>query len=177
MLSAPLPITHSNACSEVSSTAVEIERAIGYFLGDQTETGSKARREGYRRRAGAHHSRVDLVKRRLGSRSRWSTCGAPLQEVLKEEVTEFLGRRKSARRAAADPQQDHRNGYGKRRRLTLRGGTITVRRPRLWGLTARSETRILSLFARRMLATRAPMPAQHLHGRVAGDFDLAVRGC
>jgi transposase-like protein len=57
-----------------------------------------------------------------------------IQQLLEEEVTEFLGRRKSSRRAAVDPQPGYRNGYGKPRRLTLGCGTITVRGPRMRGL-------------------------------------------
>jgi putative transposase len=52
-----------------------------------------------------------------------------IQSLLEEEVTELLGRTKSARREAVDAAPGYRNGYGKARRLTLTSGTITVRRP------------------------------------------------
>jgi len=99
-----------------------------------------------------------------------------IQQLLEEEVTEFLGRPKSARRAAVDPQPGYRNGYGKPRRLTLGCGTITVRRPRVRGLDARFESRVLPLFARRTRAVSALIPELYLHGLAAGDFDLALRG-
>jgi transposase-like protein len=99
-----------------------------------------------------------------------------IQQLLEEEVTEFLGRRKSERRAAVDPQPGYRNGYGKPRRLTLGCGTITVRRPRVRGLEARFESRVLPLFARRTRAVSALIPELYLHGLAAGDFDLALRG-
>ena len=54
-----------------------------------------------------------------------------IQALLEEEVTELLGRTKSARREAVDATPGYRNGYGKPRRLTLTNGTITVRRPRV----------------------------------------------
>ena len=52
-----------------------------------------------------------------------------MQQLLVEEVTEFLGRRKYQRRGAE--MAGYRNGYGKPRRLTMRSGTVTVRRPRV----------------------------------------------
>ena len=53
-----------------------------------------------------------------------------IQALLEEEVTELLGRTKSARREVVDAVPGYRNGYGKPRRLTLTSGTITIRRPR-----------------------------------------------
>jgi len=113
-----------------------------------------------------------------------------LQGVLEEEVTEFLGRRKSERRRAVDGSPGYRNGYGKRRHLTLRCGTVAVRRPRVRGLSVMPQTaeerfisRVLPLFARR---TQSEMPKTaevaglvsdlYLHGLAEGDFDLALRG-
>jgi len=99
-----------------------------------------------------------------------------IQDLLEEEVTAVLARRKSARRAAVDPQPGYRNGYGKPRRLTVGCGTITLRRPRVRGLDARFESRVLPLFARRTRAVSALIPELYLHGLAAGDFDLALRG-
>ncbi len=99
-----------------------------------------------------------------------------IQDLLEEEVTELLGRRKSERRAAVDPQPGYRNGYGKPRRLTLGCGTITVCRPRVRGLDARFQSRVLPLFARRTREVSALLPELYLHGLAAGDFDLALRG-
>ena len=70
-----------------------------------------------------------------------------VQELLEEEVTELLGRDKSERRGRVDPASGYRNGYGKKRRLTLSSGTITVRRPRVRDLEERFESRVLPLFA------------------------------
>ena len=62
-----------------------------------------------------------------------------MQQLLVEEVTEFLGRRKYQRRGAE--MAGYRNGYGKPRRLTMRSGTVMVRRPRVrWGCGARCAT-------------------------------------
>lgn len=74
-----------------------------------------------------------------------------IQALLEEEVTEVLGRTKSARREATDAAPEYRNGYGKPRRLTLTSGTITVRRPRIRDLNERFVSRVLSLFNRGLL--------------------------
>lgn len=99
-----------------------------------------------------------------------------LQAVLEEEVTELLGRVKSARRAAVDAPAGYRNGHGKRRRLGLMSGTIVLRRPRVRGLEERFESRVLPLFARRTEAVGALLPELYLHGLAQGDFELALRG-
>jgi transposase-like protein len=97
-----------------------------------------------------------------------------LQRVLEEEVDDLLGRGKHARRAAE--ATGYRNGYGTPRRLALLNGTITVRRPRVRGLEARVESRILPLFQRRTPEVAALLPALYLHGLASGDFELALRG-
>ena len=51
-----------------------------------------------------------------------------LQELLEEEVTEFLGREKSER---SPDRRGYRNGYGKPRRFGMLNGTMEVRRPRV----------------------------------------------
>jgi transposase-like protein len=99
-----------------------------------------------------------------------------IQNVLVEEVTEFLGRRKSQRRQIVDAAPGYRNGYGKPRRLTLGCGTIEVRRPRVRGLEARFESRVLPLFVRRTESVSDLLPELYLHGLSEGDFDLALRG-
>lgn len=99
-----------------------------------------------------------------------------VQAVLEEEVTELLGRVKSARRAAVDAPPGYRNGSGKPRRLALTSGTITVRRPRVRGLEERFESRALPLFARRTQEVGALLPELYLHGLAQGDFELALRG-
>jgi len=99
-----------------------------------------------------------------------------LQDLLDAEVDELLGRRKSERRTAVDSAPGYRSGYGKPRRLTLCNGTITIRRPRVRGLTQRFVSRLLPLFARRTPEVDAVLPELYLHGLALGDFDLALRG-
>ena len=99
-----------------------------------------------------------------------------LEDLLEQEVTEFLGRSRSERRAAVDAAVGYRNGYGKRRRLTLSNGTIELRRPRVRGIEERFESRLLPLFVRRTPEVSALLPELYLHGLAAGDFDLALRG-
>lgn len=72
-----------------------------------------------------------------------------IQSILKEEITELLGRRKSEWRKAVDGSPAYRNGYGKEWKLTLGCGTVTLRRPRVRGLEERSESRVLPLFVLR----------------------------
>jgi transposase-like protein len=100
-----------------------------------------------------------------------------LQDLLEEEVGEFLGRGKSARRAeVAEARVGYRNGYGKPRRVALTAGTVEVRRPRLRGLAEHFESRVLPLFKRRSVELGALLPQLYLHGLSSGDFELALRG-
>jgi transposase-like protein len=99
-----------------------------------------------------------------------------IQALLEEEVTELLGRTKSARREAVDATSGYRNGYGKPRRLTLTNGTITVRRPRVRDLNERFVSRVLPLFKRQTNEVGELLPQLYLHGLSLGDFELALRG-
>lgn len=104
-------------------------------------------------------------------RDQVQTC---LQRVLDEEVDDLLGRGRHERRAA--DAVGYRNGYGKPRRVALMNGTIAVRRPRVRGLDARFESRILPVFQRRTPQVAKLLPALYLHGLSSGDFTLALRG-
>lgn len=99
-----------------------------------------------------------------------------LQELLEAEVEELLGRGRWERRRAVDAPAGYRNGYGKPRSLTLSGGTVRLRRPRVRGLESRFESRLLPLFARRSAEVDALLPELYLHGLAQGDFELALRG-
>lgn len=99
-----------------------------------------------------------------------------VQGLLEEEVEALLGRSRHERRRAVDSQGGYRNGYGKARRLSLRTGTIELRRPRVRGLEERFESRILPLFARRSKEVGELLPQLYLHGLAKGDFELALRG-
>jgi transposase-like protein len=101
---------------------------------------------------------------------------ATMQAVLEEELSVFLGRGKSVRRAEIDSAAGYRNGYGKPRRLALSCGTIELRRPRARNLDERFESRVLPLFARQSRAVNALLPELYLHGLSKGDFALALRG-
>jgi len=72
----------------------------------------------------------------------------PLQQLL-EEVEQALGRARYARSDGVDGRPGYRNGFGRRRRLSAMAGTLTIRRPRVRGLEARIESRLLLLFKRR----------------------------
>jgi transposase-like protein len=116
------------------------------------------------------------------SRPVWDTLDAyirahvqeTVQQLLEEEVTEYLGRTKSERRV--EGEHGYRNGYGKVRRLTVANGTIEVRRPRIRDLEARFESQVLPLFLRQTRGITALLPELYLHGLALGDFELAMRG-
>lgn len=99
-----------------------------------------------------------------------------LQQVLEEEITALLGRKRSERKDSIDSKEGYRNGYGRARKLSMSCGTITVRRPRVRDLTERFESRILPLFKRRTQEVGRLLPELYLHGLSEGDFDLALRG-
>ena len=99
-----------------------------------------------------------------------------IQELLEDEMMEFLGRARSARRSALDSDPGYRNGYGKLRRLTLGSGTVEVGRPRVRNTEERFESRVLPLFARTSKKIAQLIPDLYLHGLAEGDFDLALRG-
>jgi len=99
-----------------------------------------------------------------------------MQRLLEEEVTSFLGRTRSQRKASVDAAAGYRNGYGKKRRLAMSSGTIELRRPRVRGLEERFESRVLPLFQRRTRQVGELLPQLYLHGLSQGDFELALRG-
>jgi transposase-like protein len=99
-----------------------------------------------------------------------------MQQLLEEEVTSVLGRVKGGRTASVDRASGYRNGFGKVRRFSMSRGTIDVRRPRVRGLEARFESRVLPLFRRRRKEVGELLPQLYLHGLSQGDFDLALRG-
>lgn len=98
-----------------------------------------------------------------------------LQDLLEQEVTEWLGRDRSERKLKPVEQPGYRNGYGKRRRFTMSVGTVEIRRPRVRNLDERFESRILPMFKRQTEAVRALIPELYLHGLASGDFEMALR--
>ena len=98
-----------------------------------------------------------------------------LQQLLEEELEEFLGRRRYARRTPTD-RGGYRNGHGRPRSLSTRCGVIRVRRPRARGLDEPFESRVLPFFMKRTQDITACLPQLYLHGLSLGDFDLALAG-
>jgi len=101
---------------------------------------------------------------------------AHLQELLEQEVTEWLGREKSERKRNPLEQPGYRNGYGKSRRFTMSLGTVEIRRPRVRNLDERFVSKVLPLFRRQTRQVRDLLPELYLHGLAGGDFELALRG-
>jgi len=98
-----------------------------------------------------------------------------LQDLLEQEMSEWLGREKSERKIHPLEQPGYRNGYGKTRRFTMSLGTVEIRRPRVRSLDERFESRILPMFKRQTETVRALIPELYLHGLASGDFELALR--
>ena len=99
-----------------------------------------------------------------------------IQEILEEEVEAFLGRKKSERIKPMDGTPGYWNGHGKRKRLAMMNGTITVRRPRVRGSEERFESKIIPFFKRRSKEVGQMLPELYLHGLAKGDFNMALRG-
>lgn len=100
---------------------------------------------------------------------------AHLQDLLEQEVTEWLGREKSERKQSPLEQPGYRNGYGKKRRFTMSLGTMEIRRPRVRDLGERFKSRVLPMFKRQTKQVRELIPELYLHGLASGDFELALR--
>ena len=79
-------------------------------------------------------------------------------------------------RQSAEAAISYRNSYVQPRQLALMNGMITIRRPRVRGLDARFESRILPLFQRHTPEISKLLPELYLHGLSSGDFTLAPRG-
>ncbi len=97
-----------------------------------------------------------------------------LQDLLEQEVTEWLGRAKGERKSNPSEQPGYRNGYGKRRRFTMSLGTIEIRRPRVRNLDERFVSKILPMFKRQSQEVRGLIPELYLHGLASGDFELVL---
>jgi transposase-like protein len=98
-----------------------------------------------------------------------------LQNLLEQEVREWLGREKSERKVKAVEQPGYRNGYGRPRRLAMSLGTIEIQRPRVRDLSERFKSKVLPMFKRQTREVRDLMPELYLHGLASGDFELALR--
>lgn len=98
-----------------------------------------------------------------------------IQDILNEEIAEFLGRGKSERLMGIDIPHIYRNGMGKPRKLALMNGTVTIQRPRLRDVKG-FESKVLPLFKRRTKELGEMLPELYLHGLANGDFELALRG-
>ena len=98
-----------------------------------------------------------------------------LQDLLEQEVTEWLGREKSERKGNALEQPGYRNGYGKTRRFTMSLGTVEIKRPRVRDLGERFVSKVLPFFKRQTQPVRDLIPELYLHGLASGDFELALR--
>ena len=96
-----------------------------------------------------------------------------LQDLLEDEVTQFLGREKSERSA---DRRGYRNGHGKPRRFAMLNGTMEVRRPRVRNTAERFESQILPYFHRKSKQLGQLLPDLYLHGLATGDFEQTMRG-
>jgi putative transposase len=98
-----------------------------------------------------------------------------LQDLLEQELSEWLGRKKSERKANAVEQPGYRNGYGRARRFAMSLGTIEICRPRARDLGERLVSKVLPMFKRQSQQVGDLIPELYLHGLASGDFELALR--
>ena len=120
------------------------------------------------------------IEHGMESRPEWSELAGWLRGImqnliqgsLEEEIAEFLGRAKSARRSDADSDSGYRNGYARPRKRTLSSGTIELRRPRVRNTDERFESRLSPLFASETAKVSELIPQLGLHGLSEGNFDL-----
>jgi len=98
-----------------------------------------------------------------------------LQDLLEQELSEWLGREKSERKVNPGEQPGYRNGYGKPRRFTMSLGTVELQRPRVRDLGERFKSKVLPMFKRQSKQVRELIPELYLHGLASGDFELALR--
>jgi transposase-like protein len=98
-----------------------------------------------------------------------------LQDLLEQEISEWLGREKSERKVNVLEQPGYRNGYGRPRRFTMSLGTVQIQRPRVRDLGERFKSKVLPLFKRQSKQVRELIPELYLHGLASGDFELALR--
>lgn len=98
-----------------------------------------------------------------------------LQDLLEQEISEWLGREKSERKVKPLEQPGYRNGYGKPRRFTMSLGTVQIQRPRVRDLGERFKSKVLPMFKRQTQQVRDLIPELYLHGLASGDFELALR--
>lgn len=99
-----------------------------------------------------------------------------MHRLPEEEVTAVLGRLKSPRRATGAGEPGYRNGYGQPRCPALSNGTITVRRPRVRGLSQRLESQVPPLSQRPSATAGDLLPELYLRGLSSADLDPALRG-
>jgi putative transposase len=98
-----------------------------------------------------------------------------LQDLLEQEISEWLGRSKSERKVNPGEQAGYRNGYGRPRRFTMSLGTVQIQRPQVRDFGERFKSKVLPMFKRQSKQVRELIPELYLHGLASGDFELALR--
>jgi putative transposase len=92
-----------------------------------------------------------------------------LEKMLKEELTEYLGRLRYEHHIPGIEKQ-YRNGHGKERRLTVGSGSFPIRVPRL---RVPYESHIVKRYQRYSDHIGQLFPQLYLHGLSTGDFQPA----
>jgi putative transposase len=93
-----------------------------------------------------------------------------LGELVDAELTEYLGRMRYEHHSP-DSEKKYRNGYGKKRHVTVGSGSIPIRLPRLrepW------ESHILKRYQRYSEGMQELVPQLYLHGLSTGDFEQCL---
>jgi transposase-like protein len=96
-----------------------------------------------------------------------------LEEALRAEVEEFLGRGRYER---TEEYSGYRNGFGKKRQVVVGSGTMELRAPRVRDTLEPFTSHILDRYQRQSEGVKKLIPELYLHGLATGDFELAMRG-
>ena len=149
---------------EPSTTALVVTRGNGYAAMLERVC---------HRMVESHPVRNDTPKQWVRGKSK-----GRLQQILKEEVTTFLGGVRQNHRgkvAPVDLPAGSRHDYQKPDQPSGTGGTVTVLRPRILDLAARFERKVLPLLTRRTREVDSMLPDLYVQGLSTGDFDVALR--
>ena len=90
---------------------------------------------------------------------------------LQAEIEELSGQQKSEHHQIVDRPNAYRNGYWKKRKLTLSYGNIKFHRPIVRGLEDRFNNQMLPLFGRRTKEVNQLIPELSMYSMALGYLE------
>lgn len=130
-------------------------------------------------KTGSHSRRMHKHVYSLAEKLAREEIQQKIQDALKAERDEIVGRGRYERLASSQPEADkpfahvYRNGYHKPRCLICGCGGIEVRVPQL---EVPYESQIVPRYERLTAEMKALLPELYLHGLSTGDFDPVYGG-